>query len=283
VYAVWDDALWVTTARRSVKARAWRADRHVAGLVRTPAGSVVFGGTVRPYDLLDPATWWSSVANAPGITAAALAFTRRNARFFAGYAVDARKVPLAWTPPGRVFARVDVDRAAVVEHGVVRTWGRFDRGLRSHSAFRTPKARRDPLDGVPEEVRGRVGTGGDAALAVDGPRGPLVLPARWALDGGSVHAVVPGTTLRLAGPEADCPAALTVDHASRWRASAMAGVLVQGEGSVFASDRLRSGAPAAAAVAERAGASPKGTAVIRLRVDRVVWWRGWSSGTVRRS
>ncbi|HEY3036685.1 MAG TPA: pyridoxamine 5'-phosphate oxidase family protein, partial [Streptosporangiaceae bacterium] len=112
VFAVWDDALWVTTARRSVKARAWRADPQVAGLVRTPAGSAAFGGTVRPYDLLDPSTWRSSLVNAPRITAAAVAFTRRNARFFAGYAVDANKVPLAWTPPGRVFARLDMGRAA---------------------------------------------------------------------------------------------------------------------------------------------------------------------------
>src|SRR5207247_9546562 len=64
VYAVWDHALWVTTARRSVKARTWRTDRRVAGLVRTEAGSVVFAGTVRPHDRLDPSTWMSSARHA---------------------------------------------------------------------------------------------------------------------------------------------------------------------------------------------------------------------------
>jgi hypothetical protein len=286
VYAVSDHALWVTTARRSVKTRTWRADRRVAGLVRTEAGSVVFGGTVRPYDLLDPSTWMASAVSAHRITTAAVVFTRRNARFFAGYAVDARKVPLAWTPPGRVFARVQVERIALVRESGTHTWGPFSpsRSAESHPSFRSVKApERAALDGVPNEVRDLVGSGGPAALAVDGHGGPVVLPAAWVLHQGWAYAVLPEAILRLAGVQADCPASLTVDHASRWRASAMTGALLQGTAAVFVVDGLRSGAGSASAIVRRAGLDPGGAALVRLRADRVVWWKGWSGGTVRRS
>jgi hypothetical protein len=284
VYTVFDHALWVTTARRSVKARTWRRDRRVAGLVRTEPGSVAFAGTVRAYDLLDPATWVASVMNAPRITAAAVAFTRRNARFFAGYAVDAPRVPLAWTPPGRVFARVDLERLAVVGGTATRTRGRFARTAASHSSFRgSGRAGPEALDGVPRDVRERIGVAGPGALAVEGRFGPLVLPAGWCIQGGWAYAALPETTLRLAAVQADVTASLTVDHASTWRAGAMAGVLVQGAGSVFVLDGLRSGVRSAVAIVRRAGMDPRGAALVRLRPERVVWWRGWSAGTVRRT
>jgi len=282
VYAVWDHALWVTTARRSVKARTWRTDRRVAGLVRTEAGSVVFGGVVRAHDLLDPTTWMASAANVHRITAAAVAFTRRNARFFAGYAVDARRVPLAWTPPGRVFARVDLERIALIRGGGVSARGGFGRTVGSHTSFRAGRGA-DPLEGIPDAVRQRIGVGGPAALALEGRLGPLVLPATWWPEGGWAYAVLPEARVRLAAVAGEAPASLTVDHASRWRASAMTGVLLQGGASVFVLDRLRSGAGSAASIVRRAGLDPKGAALVRLRPDRVVWWRGWSAGTVRRT
>jgi len=284
VYAVWDHALWVTTARRSVKARTWRSDRRVAGLVRTAAGSVVFGGTARAHDLLDPSTWLASAANAHRITAAAVAFTRRNARFFAGYAVDARKVPLAWTPPGRVFARVNLERVAVIRGDRVRTRGRFGRSVAGHPSFGGAEAPGpDALAGVPDDVRDGVGSGGPAALAMRGRQGPVVLPAVGRIDGGWAYAVLPEAIVRLSGAEADGPASLTLDHASRWRASAMTGALLQGTASVFVLDHLRSGARSAASIARGAGLDPRGAAVVRLRPDRIVWWKGWSGGTVRRT
>src|SRR5207244_12636749 len=108
-------------------------------------------------------------------------------------------------------------------------------------------------------------------------------PAAWRLGGGLAYAVLPEATLRLAGAGAEAPASLTVDHASRWRASAMTGVLLQGLASVHILDRLRSGAGSAATIVRRAGLEPKGATVVRLRPDRAVGWRGWSAGTVRRT
>ena len=77
--------------------------------------AVTFTGTVRTYDALDRRTWGAAVAGATSIARATAAFSAKNARFFAGYAVDARQVPFAWTPPGRVFVGVDVERTALVD------------------------------------------------------------------------------------------------------------------------------------------------------------------------
>src|SRR6266545_4823840 len=89
VFAWSDGRVWLTTSCGSVKAWAWRA--------------VTFTGRAAAYDVLDPSTWIRTAVRMPAVTAASVRFTAKNARFFAGYAVDARRVPLAWTPPGRVF------------------------------------------------------------------------------------------------------------------------------------------------------------------------------------
>jgi hypothetical protein len=74
--------------------------------------------------------------------------------------------------------------------------------------------------------------------------------------------------------------ALAVDRASWWRARKMIGAMVQGPGEVYALERLTSGMRSADARAELTGADPHGAALVRIRPARVVWWRGWSSGTV---
>jgi hypothetical protein len=283
VYAVHGSRLWLTTARRSVKARAWRLDSTVAGVVRAGRRAVALVGAARTHDLLDPSTWAASAAAAPTITAAAVAFTRRNARFFAGYAVDARRIPLAWTPPGRVFAEVTLRAAAVIEeHETVRrTWEWPGLGYRSRGAFRAVPSSGDALAGIPKDVRERVRGAGPAALAVEGRHGPVVLPVTWVSDRGAAYAVLSSEVLALAeaGPEA--PAALTVDHASRWRARAMAGVLLQGTASIHVVGRLRSGSEAAIRLARRAGVLEEGPVVVRVTPERTVWWRGWVSDTVK--
>ena len=61
VFATVGDRVWVTTSRGSVKARAWRADPRVAGMVRAGELTVCFAGTVTTYDLLDPDSWSRSL------------------------------------------------------------------------------------------------------------------------------------------------------------------------------------------------------------------------------
>ena len=115
VFAYSGARLWLTTSRRSVKARSWRVDPSTAGLIRDGDLSVAFTGSVKTYDALDKRTWGAAVAGATSIARATAGFSRKNARFFAGYAFDARQVPFAWTPPGRVFVGVDLERTALLE------------------------------------------------------------------------------------------------------------------------------------------------------------------------
>ena len=281
VYAVHGSRIWVTTARSSVKARAWRREPHVGGLVRSGDRALVFAGTVSAYDLLDPSSWPRSVLHAPSITRAATAFTTRNARFFAGYAVDAYRVPLAWTPPGRVFAALGLDHAALAgPGGVERRWGSSGSRIRSSATFRASRTG-DALAGVPEAVRERLGETGNAALGLQGRGAPVVLPARWSGGGEALHVIVNAGVLALARGGPELKASVTIDHASQWRARAMTGVLAQGDASIHRISSLRSGRTSAARIAERAGLDAKDAAIVRVLPRRLVWWRGWDSGTVQ--
>ena len=279
----WSDGrVWVTTSRGSVKARAWRTNPRVAGLVRDEARAVTFTGRAAAYDVLDPSTWIRTAARMPEVTAASIRFTAKNARFFAGYAVDARRVPLAWTPPGRVFVEIVVERAALLDDGEVRAlWGEWDASHPTTEAFRARRGGTDAFAALPPPVRNGLGGSGQAAIAIAGQRGTVVLPARWAEDGPDLYAAMPRESLALAGASGGAaPVALVVDRASWWRAREMIGAMAQGVGQVFLPDRLRSGGRSAEEKVRRTGADLEGAALVRIHPGRLVWWRGWSSGSV---
>ena len=229
VFASSGARVWLTTSRRSVKARAWRADPSVAGLVRSDELAVTFTGTVRTYDALDRRTWAAAVAGATSIARATATFSAKNARFFAGYAMDAKQVPLAWTPPGRVFVGVDLERTAL-RRGAGRAGGPGTMGRRGRLASELPPReghRRDRARCPPRSREG-IGRSGDGALAVAGERGLVVLPVRWRAETEALYAMLPAETLALAGAGADAPVALMLDRASVWRARDMVGRDVPG-------------------------------------------------------
>lgn len=278
VFAYSGGRLWLTTSRRSVKTRQWKTDPSVAGLVRHGELAVTFTGTTKLYDALDRSTWGGAVAGATSIARATAGFSKKNARFFAGYAMDAKQVPFAWTPPGRVFVGIDLERTALVdEDGVQEGRGRWGGVTASHTTFRRSSKDDDPLAALPGEVRGPLGDEGPGALTLTGDRGPVVVPARWRLDGSALYAALPAETLALAASGPDVPAALTVDQASEWRARDMVGTMVQGTASLFALDGLGSGAKTARTLAT--GIDPDAGALVRLAPARLVWWHGWSSGS----
>jgi hypothetical protein len=109
----------------------------------------------------------------------------------------------------------------------------------------------------------------------DADDGLVVLPASWrrVASLGAYEAQVLSSPASLAGVPGRAPAALTVDQASTWRASEMRGMLIQGEAELGKA-RVRRGP-----VEER---DPDRT-VVRLRPRRIVWWEGWSSGSVNGS
>ncbi len=240
-----------------MKARAWREDERTAGLIVHEGLAVAFRGDVRMFDLLDPKTWGPSAARSPIITRAAARFTLKNARFFAGYARDAHRVPLSWTPPARVFASVELDSAALLDLGegtVLERVGEWPgEAPRSSTARRRP-GRDDPLAGVPEDVRRAVAREGDGALAL----GAAVLPCHWRTNEGLLEAAASSEHLQLCGSVTGGRAAIAGQRPSAWRAREMRGFLAQG--------RVR---------VRRAGP-------VELEPERVVWWHGWATGTVGR-
>lgn len=281
VFALSEGRVWVTTARGSAKARAWRADPEVAGMVRAADAAVIFAGTVRTYDLFEIGSWIRGVAATPTLASASARFTRKNARFFAGYAVDARHVPLSWTPPGRVFAAIDIERAAVLGLAdVAETIGGWPRARPSIERFRAAGAGRHPLEGLPDDVQPLVGDRGEGALALEGSHGLAVLPAAWTVQRSGLYAALPTRQLELAGLAGPRPgAALAIDRSSWWRARDMTGAMIRGGAEVTFPRALTSGGPSAARIARGAGTA-EDAAVVRLRPEELVWWRGWTSGTV---
>lgn len=281
VFASAAERVWVTTSRGSVKARAWRRDPVVAGLVRSGDRAAVFTGTVTTYDLLDTGTWGRSVAQGPVLALAGLRFTQKNSRFFAGYAMDAHRVPLAWTPPGRIFAEIRLERTAILESGrVASAWGAWGDTLEGVDRFRAARAGASPMASVPEVIRGGLGESGEGALALGTGEGPVVLPVRWAIDGGGVYAAAPSETLALAAPSRAPAVALQVDLPSSWRARAMMGAMIRGHGQVGVVSAVASGGGSATRIARLAGVEPSDAALVGIRPATVVWWRGWTSGTV---
>ncbi len=282
VFAWSGGRLWLTTSRRSVKTRAWKTLPQMGGLVRRGGSAVALSGTVRMHDLLEPETWSTSLRCAPAVTRAALAFSRKNARFFAGYAFDAGEVPFAWTPPGRVFVEIEIDRWALLSaDGVESASGGWGSATPSEEAFRGKRSGEHPLAALPPEIATGIGESGSGALAVETAAEPVVLPVRWSSAPGTLHAALPTETLALAGlagPSARV--ALCADRESLWRATEMVGAMFQGEGQAFALDALGSGARSAAAAVRSAGVDPRGAALVRLRPSRAVWWHGFESGTM---
>lgn len=286
VFALHAGRLWGTTARRTVKARAWKRDPRAAGLVRAGSLALSFRGRVTTFDALDPATWGATIRRGPAVARASVKFTLKNAPFFAGYAVDARRVPLSWTPPGRVLFSVEVEDGAVLESEtaeVVDRWGRWGARVASRRSFRASRGGLAER-GVPPDVRETVGSVGDGVLALSGPAGLAVLPARWARSprDGAYYAVLDRRILSLAGTATGERAGLVADRASRWRAADMAGLLVRGEADAYVLDRLQSGRDSLARRVSGSGPLPRRPAVVRVRPDVVVWWKGWASGTVGR-
>ena len=277
VFAFSGGRVWLTTSRGSVKARAWRADPTMAGLVRHGDLAVSFTGRVHTYDLLDRGTWGASVAGAPAIARASVRFSKKNARFFAGYAVDARQVPFAWTPPGRVFVAIDVERTALLDaRRVAEGKGRWGGDVVSHRTFRASKQGTDPLAPLPPEVAEPLGREGAGTMAVLGAHGPVALPVRWRAEGAALYAALPEESLSLVDAGPDAPVALTVDLPSAWRARDMVGAMVQGSGAFHVLDQLGRGATSARSLARNV--DPDAGALVRIGAERLVWWSGWSSG-----
>jgi hypothetical protein len=187
-----------------------------------------------------------------------------------------------------VFAELSIERAALIRDGsVVRSLGAWPGTAPSLDRFRAVHASEDPLRRLPADIGEALGRRGNGVLAVEGGEGVVVLPTYWAISGSELYAAPSVSVLALAGlREPVVPAALGLERPSSWRAREMIGAMVRSTARVYTVDRLASGARSAASIITQArGASATsraetGAALLAISPERVVWWRGWSSGTV---
>lgn len=275
VFAFDRGRLWATTARRTVKARAWRRDPRAAGLVRHADRAVAFRGRVEVYDVLDPNTWEAGLRRAPALLRATARFSLKNARYFAGYARDARRIPLAWTPPGRVLVAIEPEDVALLDGGrVVESHGKWAARATGRRGFEVGgvAALPEPPDDVEMPAEG------EGVVALESARGNTVVPVRWRRRDaeGTYYLAASRAALALAGARAAQRASLVVDRSSAWRAAQMRGAMLRGEAELFLpTARGWDDAVTSAGIGE-----PE--TLLRLRPSGLVWWSGWTSGTVGR-
>ena len=77
-------------------------------------------------------------------------------------------------------------------------WGDWGDTLEGVERFRAARAGPSPLASLPEAIRDGLGESGEGVLALGTGEGPVVLPVRWAIDGGGAYAAAPSETLALA-------------------------------------------------------------------------------------
>jgi Pyridoxamine 5'-phosphate oxidase len=285
VFVLDGSRLWATTARGTVKAAAWRRDPKAAGLIRVGDRAVTFRGHAVLYDALDPSTWPASMLRGPSLARASTRFTMKNARFFAGYARDAHRVPFSWSPAGRIVVSIDLEAGAVLDEAngtVEERWGPWGGRIETRSAFRRTRGVRGLESRAPAEVRQALDSAGPGVLGFETRRGPVLFPARWTRSEGAHYAAVARRFLSLSGVPAEGRGALVLDRASSWRASRMRGMLLRGQAQLFDPRRVHTGREALMARVAKAGDLPPDPVVVRLLPRSAVWWLGWSSGTVRR-
>ena len=181
-------------------------------------------------------------------------------------------MPFAWTPPGRVFVGVDLERTALLDgDGVQEGRGRWAGAAGSHGYVPPQRLGRRPDGGRSRTTsRADLGREGDGALAVAGSRGPVVLPVRWRAEEHALYAALPAETLALADAEPDAPVALTVDRVSEWRAATWSARWCRARRRSYVVGAVGSGAKSLGALATSIAPGADALVRIAVRAARVV-------------
>ena len=190
-------------------------------------------------------------------------------------------MPFAWTPPGRVFVGIDLERTALLgEDGVQEGRGRWGGEALSHATFRSTKGTDDPLAPLPD----RMCAASWGRAAVRRSRSLVTADPSWSRRDGACRRRL---ALRgVAGGDARRSRASgrTPRSRSRWTTpphgarATWSGAMVQGTGAIHVLDDLGSGAKTARALAT--SIDPEAGALVRITPARLVWWKGWSSGSL---
>ena len=245
------DALWMTTSRHAVKLVLARSDPRAAFLVASGARrgpGVLLQGLLETYDPRSLRSQLGAVMQGPSFALNLAGYTLKNARFIGGYILDLARIPAEWWPQNRVLLRLKPDRVSLVPPLLV------------------PPAQPERVAGVPGQVALAVSRTREAQLCWVTAGFPVLASAAWTLDGPDVLAWLPGEAPR--PPRSGAAAALVIEHHHPFRATRMLGVCLRG--------RLKPELEVKAIIAERYGGHlAEGGLALRLRMDRLTWWRGF--------
>jgi hypothetical protein len=241
-------SVWMTTSRYAAKNLLARRDPRAAFFVDAGAKAVLMRGTLEVFDPLSVSDEVRAALSGPGLYLGMAEYALRNAQFVAGYVLDIMRLPREWMPYNRIVLQLHPNDVEVVDVG----------------PFPPAQAARVPA--VPAEVsRQLAGVPRGYACWFEGGA-PVIRPALWEVDSGTVMLAPPGGHLR-----AGSAGALVVESHHSFRPSLMVGACVRGS----------FGGPAdRAAIAERYAMDPSDVpAAVELRAERVTSWRGFAIAT----
>lgn len=256
LFAVTADRLWFVIPRRALKARVLRRRPGVGVLVEDGSRAFVVAGEASLLDPLRPLGLAARLSELARTPVAMPWFGLQNSAELLAYPWDAIRAPGRVMPSGMLLVSVRPEGVEALpglpdEPGTGAT-ARADRGALAEWD--------GPLAGVPREAARLARRRGRAVLGWQTATGPCPVPARWDPERG--RALVPWEALDRAGAAWQAPACLCLDDSDRRGPLAKTGLLLRGGGRVSA---------------------PADEAWVTIEPDRVTYWKGFETGTVRRA
>jgi len=241
-------SLWMTTSRFAAKNLMARRDPRAAFFVDGGSQGVLMRGTLEVFDPLSLSNQVRAALGGPGLYLGMAEYTLRNVSFAAGYLLDLARLPREWLPYNRIVLQLHPNDVEVIDI----------------APFPAAQAARVPA--VPAEVSRRLaGVSRGYACWFEGGA-PVVRPALWEVDRGTVMVAPMGGHARIG-----TSGALVVESHHSFRPSLMVGACVRG---TFGTGADRE------AIAERYGIDEaKVPPAVELRPERVTSWRGFSVST----
>ncbi|MFZ4585373.1 MAG: pyridoxamine 5'-phosphate oxidase family protein [Acidimicrobiia bacterium] len=260
VASVASGRVWFTTARSAYKCAVLRRNPEIGMLLpRRNGGWVSVHGTANVLDAFRP---HESVRALDDVARSGMAAARLLAEHpgdLAGYARRAGSVPLEWLPPQRALVAVAPSRVLVIDDtGEIRH-------RRGHWSSMLPRpAHADValpvLVAGPEWVRDRMDTPGEITVGWGADDGLIAMPGRW--HGDRADFDVPTSLVQAAGTPSSAPVAVMILSPDREDGpTGKRGLCLRGTGIVV-------------------DIAPERSAV-SLALERIHWWEGFQSGTLR--
>ncbi|HYR53884.1 MAG TPA: pyridoxamine 5'-phosphate oxidase family protein [Methylomirabilota bacterium] len=241
-------SIWMTTSRYAAKNLMARRDPRAAFFVDGGSRAVLMRGTLEVFDPMSLSNQVRAALGGPGLYLGMAGYALRNVPFVTGYLLDIARLPREWMPYNRIVLQLHPNDVEIID-----VW-----------PFPPAQAARVPA--VPAEVSRRLaGVPRGYACWFEGGA-PVIRPALWEVDRGTVVVAPTGGHTRTGSP-----GALVVESHHSFRPSLMVGACVRG---TFGSPGDR------AAIAERYGIDiDEVPSAVELRTERVTSWRGFHIAT----